>query len=269
MPTVITEVFDSDVRVAGDGPSIERRYYVTGAADSATAQTDVLAAVPTSYGGYPRRRVKIDVSGESSWWATVTYEPYNSSPPPAATGESLYEFDTGGGQVHVTNSLATVNSYAPAGSTVPDYDGAMGVTENSIEGADIAARSFVFSETHYVADASITTAYKSILFYLTGRVNNANFKGLNAGECLFLGARGSKRGQGDWEITYSFACSPNVAGLTIGNITGIAKSGWEYLWVSYEDVEDAAAKMLVRRPRAVYIERVYESGDFSTLNIGV
>jgi len=269
MPATVTEVFDSDIRVVGDGPSIERRYHVSGAADSSTAMTDVLAAVPTSYGGYPRRRVKIDVSGVASWWATVTYEPYNSSPPPAATGESVYEFDTGGGQAHVTNSLATVNAYAPAGSTVPDYDGAMGVTQNSIEGADIVVPRYVFSETHYIADASITTAYKSILFYLTGRVNDANFKGLNAGECLFLGARGSKRGQGDWEINYSFAGSPNVAGLTIGTITGVAKKGWEYLWTSYEEIEDSTAKMLVRRPRAAYVERVYESGDFSTLNIGV
>ena len=59
-----------------------------------------------------------------------------------------------------------------------------------------------------------------------------------ARECLFLGAAGSKRGADDpsslklrragWEITYRFAASPNRTGITVGEITGIAKKGWEY-----------------------------------------
>lgn len=40
------------------------------------------------------------------------------------------------------------------------------------------------------------------------------------------------------------------------------------LWVRYADAEDAAAKMLVKRPVATYIERVCEVGDFSLLGIG-
>ena len=32
--------------------------------------------------------------------------------------------------------------------------------------------------------------------------------GLAAGECLFLGASGSKRGEDDWEIAFRFAASP-------------------------------------------------------------
>ena len=89
-----------------------------------------------------------------------------------------------------------------------------------------------------------------------------------AGECLFLGASGSKRGEEDWEITFRFAASPNRTGITVGDITGIAKKGWEYLWVRYADAEDAAAKALVKKPVAVYVEKVYEDGDFSGLGIG-
>jgi hypothetical protein len=66
-------------------------------------------------------------------------------------------------------------------------------------------------------------AYKLTVFALTGRVNNSAFKGFAAGECLFLGAAGTKRASGDWEITFRFAASPNVTGLTIGDITGIDK----------------------------------------------
>jgi hypothetical protein len=34
------------------------------------------------------------------------------------------------------------------------------------------------------------------------------------------------------------------------------------------EAEDATAKMLVKRPIAVYVEEVYPSGDFSLLGIG-
>ena len=61
---------------------------------------------------------------------------------------------------------------------------------------------------------------------------------------------------------------PKASGLTVGSITGISKKGWEYLWVLYEEAEDATAKALVKVPVAVYIERVYEEGDFAGLVIG-
>jgi hypothetical protein len=137
----------------------------------------------------------------------------------------------------------------------------------SVEGVDITVPVYHFSETHYLDDAVVTEPYKGTLFSLTGKVNSGAFRGFAAGECLFLGAAGTKRGQGDWEITFRFAASPNVTGLTIGDITGIAKKGWEYLWVRYADAEDAAAKALVKKPVAVYIEKVYEEGDFSLLGI--
>ncbi len=40
------------------------------------------------------------------------------------------------------------------------------------------------------------------------------------------------------------------------------------MWVRYEDSEDATAKALVKKPVAVYVEKVYEYGDFSGLGIG-
>ena len=58
-------------------------------------------------------------------------------------------------------------------------------------------------------------------------------------------------------------------GLTIGDITGIVKSGWAYLWLRYQEVEDTTAKMLIQKPIAAYVEQVYREGDFSLLGIGV
>ncbi len=99
------------------------------------------------------------------------------------------------------------------------------------------------------------------------RVNSGPFRGFAAGEVLFLGASGTKRGGGDWEITFRFAASRNRTNLTIGDITGISKKGWEYLWVRYADAEDANAKALIKKPVAVYVEKVYEEGDFGALGI--
>jgi len=116
----------------------------------------------------------------------------------------------------------------------------------------------------------VTQAYKGTLFRLTGKVNSGSWKGFNEGEVLFLGASGSRRGtnaDSDWEITFRFAASPNVTGLSVGSINGIAKKGWEYLWVRYADQEDTSANTIVKRPVAAYVERVYDEGNFGGLGI--
>ena len=90
----------------------------------------------------------------------------------------------------------------------------------------------------------------------------------SVGDAPWDAKAGAKRGFEDWEITFRFAASPNVAGLQLGNIAGIDKEGWHYLWVRFADEEDNAAKVLIKKPIAAYVERVYEYGDFSGLGIG-
>jgi len=157
----------------------------------------------------------------------------------------------------------------PASATIAaDFAGALGVTHDNVEGVDITVPVYHFAETHYLDDAVVTPAYRGTLFGLTGKVNNASFKGLAAGECLFLGASGSKRGEDDWEISFRFAGSPNRTDIQVGPITVASKKGWEYLWARYADEEDAGSSTLVKRPIAAYVEKVYENGDFSALGIG-
>jgi hypothetical protein len=85
------------------------------------------------------------------------------------------------------------------------------------EGFDIIVPTCNFSETHYIAVASVTKAYKATLVSLTGKVNNAKFRGFAAGEVLFLGASGSQRGD-DWEITFKFSANSNVKGLKVAQV---------------------------------------------------
>jgi len=266
MPVSVREKFQSRESTTGESAQVDLAYIVEGTDDDITAKSSLLGATPTLYDGLVRQSAHIEPVGPGLWDGLVRYGRAENQEP--ETGESSFSFDTGGGNQHITQSLQTVAKY-PAG-TAPDFGGAVGVTHDNVEGVDITVPIYQFSETHYLADSVVTPAYRGTLFYLTGKVNNGSFRGLAVGECLFLGASGSKRGAGgaDWEITFRFAGSPNVTGLTVGPIGGINKKGWEDMWVRYADSEDNDAKVLVKKPVAVYIEKVYELANFSQLGIG-
>ena len=264
MAITVTEKFGSRETNEGESPSIDLLYTIKGSDDDIEVKANLLAASPVLYDGLVRQTAHIDQIGPLLWDGSVRYGERKRPD----TGESSFSFDTGGGTQHITQSLETLGSYAPPDKTPPDFQGAIGATGESVEGVDVTVPVYSFSETHYVAAENVTQAYKAALFALTGRVNVAPFRGFAAGEVLFLGASGSKRGEEDWEITFRFAASPNATGITVGEITGISKRGWDYLWVRYQDAEDTTAKALVKRPVAAYVERVYYDGDFSGLGIG-
>jgi hypothetical protein len=81
-----------------------------------------------------------------------------------------------------------------------------------------------------------------------------------------------KKGDGPWSLAFKFIASPNAGSgatlpaLSVGDITGIAKKGHEYMWVRYE--ADVSQKTLIKKPRHVYVNKVYRDGDFSKLGIG-
>ncbi len=246
------------------GRTAELSYIIDSATDDQDALTEMLATAPTTYFGLLRKDFNAEVEeiADNTYAGRVPYGTLATDTPQLGVGESSFSFDTGGGQEHITQSLATTSH----GTSPPSFGGAIGVTSSGVEGVDVVVPVYSFAETHVLTDAAVDTAYKTTLFSLTGKVNNASFKGLAAGECLFLGASGSKRSDDNWEVTYRFAARPNLTGLSVGSISGIAKGGWEYLWTFYEETE--SSNTLVRTPKAAYVEQVYESGDFSALGIG-
>ena len=268
MPITVSEKFDSRPAADGDNPSAELKYLVEGTGDEQQALAALESGTPPTYSGLLRQTWSVDPVGDGScyWEGVVRYGQMSGGP--KEVGESSFQFDTGGGSMHVTQAKEHVASYAPSGETAPDFKGAIGVTHDSVDGCDIVVPVYNWSETHYFDKTFVTGPYKATLFALTGRTNNASFKGFAADEVLFLGASGSQRGDESWEITFRFAASPNVTGLVIGEITGINKKGWEYLWVRYKDAEDAGAKCLVKKPASVHVERVYDAANFAGLGIG-
>lgn len=199
----LREKMESRPSEISDSSSQSLLYDMDGTASDLEAKAAALAGTPTVYDGLLRQVVNVDpqtvdtVTNKGLWLVTAKYGVYV----PPETGDSSFEFDTGGGTQHITHALATVLKKARPGKVAADFKGAIGVTHDSVEGVDITVPVYTFSETHYLASAAVTDAYKVTLFYLTGKVNSAGFRGLASGECLFLGARGAKRAkEQDWEI---------------------------------------------------------------------
>jgi hypothetical protein len=259
MAATISEHYTSRAFTLGQSAGRELVYTIFDATDEDEASAILGLTAPATYQGLVLESLSAEPQGNDVWKGFARYVRLN---------DSEFTFDTGGGTNRVTQSLATVASYAPSGLTAPDFQGAIGVSDDRVEGADIPGRTYQFTETHTLADGAVTSGYKGYLFQLTGRYNNATFKGFAAGECLLLGVSGSKRGDENWRLTFRFACQPNLSSLVIGDITVTAKLGWHYLWVRYADYEDSIAYALVKRPVAAYVERVLEPGDFSLLGIG-
>jgi hypothetical protein len=93
------------------------------------------------------------------------------------------------------------------------------------------------------------------------------------GELLFEGTDGGMMVDNRFELTYSFSVSRNIEVLdeeswrSVGEIVVDEKRGWDLLWVYSEEDEDATTHTQTRTPRAVYVERVYRSTDFSDLRL--
>jgi hypothetical protein len=267
MAIVVAEKWGGRRLTRGDGANASIDYVITGT-DSDTDATDALDDylaqnnLRTWDDGIPYQGIAIEQVADQIWFATVNYGYMNNS----QNETTNYSFDTGGGTMKITQSHAgfSVNKYAKSGSTAPDFQGAIGVDDNSVNGCDIVVPTYNFSEARYLEAGDVDDTYKMALFNLTGKVNNSSWHGYAQGEVLFLGASGSKNGRnGKWEIAYKFAASPNRTGIQIGSISGIAKKGWEYLWVRYE--KSVNQDVLVQTPAAVYVHQVYEYGDFSNL----
>jgi hypothetical protein len=279
MAIVLAEKIDSRRSQTGDDAWEELSYLVTGTSDEALARSQVVDATPAqrTQAQSPgvtyilwRQTVQpeaewVDEDADDGKWNVIVR--YGIRPPLSA-GLSSYSFETTGGTQHTTQSLQTVGVYAPSGRTAPNMHGAIGVTHDRVEGVDITVPVYHFSETHTLSIVFVNNSYLGTLFNLTGTVNNARFRGFQAGECLFHGVTGSKHGYDNWELTYRFSALPNRTDLVVGGITRIAKRGWDYLWVRYEDSEDSVAHTVVKRPTAVYVEQVYYFTNFAKLGIG-
>lgn len=271
-----------------------KSYKVFGTTDDLVVHADANDRITGSlaYWQYPAKpdvqlraeSYSVSYLGDDAWQVTINYEKNGADDD--AQREPLKRsrsFDTTGGTKHITqaqggtvtaNGTTTITEgsetrYPP--STAPSMDSAIGVDANGVSGVDIVVPQLQWQESYDVPDQYVTSGYIRAVAALTGTVNNGGFRGFAAGEVLFLGCSGShewddQKGRGPWSLTYRFVASPNVTDQTIGSVTGVAKKGHEYLWVVYESAVDGST--LLKRPKFVYVNKVYKDGNFATLGIG-
>jgi hypothetical protein len=263
MPATIFERLESRNASIGNQQTDATLEYVvfgTDDQDEATALVDDTRPDVFQGGDYLRTERKPGPASDI-WFFTVFY----TTAPQRRTGDTLYTFQTGGSTVHIRTSLETISRNGIPGTTPPNYKQAINVRDGVVEGTDIVAPDFCFAETHYFAVGDISDEYIQIVRYLTGTVNDDTWKGFQKGEVLFMGASGSQRGIDDWEITYHFRVRDNTDEIVVGDIEAFSAEGWFYVWFRFDDVADGK---MVQRPTAAYVERVYDYGDFTLLDIG-
>lgn len=256
----------SSTNASGGQDSSELLYAVYGTDDHDLAKSVVIASMPALFNDARTVPAQIDMAeeGRRLWRARVSYKnpDKRKNEPPLKVGESTFDFDTTGG----TFKRLEAFSQTAHGANAPDHGEAINVTDEGVEGVDVVIPQLNFSVRQKIPGSTITLSWINTLLALTGKTNNATFLGFAAGELLFLGASGSQNLDANPDITFSFAASPNLSGLSFGSISGVDKKGHEYLWVDYYPNVDANDN-LTREPLGVYVAKVYESADFSALGI--
>jgi hypothetical protein len=177
-----------------------------------------------------------------------------------------WSFDTQGGQQHLTQSKETKSKTKRGGGTAEDYKQAVGVTRDSVEGVDVFAPKLEFTVT--LQRQFVNLKYVRTLRGAVGKTNSAPWYGFDTGEVLYLGCSGQAKPGERFSITHKFAAGENIkAGdprlVICTGLTLPAKGAWEYVWCSYADAVDS--NLRVRLPVSAYVERVYDSTDFTAL----
>jgi hypothetical protein len=108
-------------------------------------------------------------------------------------GEYKYSFDTTGGTLHITSSLQTIASYHRGTAPFPPAKCGIGQTETGeVSGVDIVVPVLKTTFSYRFPYGIITDAFIRTIEEMTGKKNDATFKGRPAGEFLFLGGSGSQ-----------------------------------------------------------------------------
>jgi hypothetical protein len=252
-------------KVAKD--SVTLTYILTGAENRIIALAMARGYSSVLFGSLFRTKIDATEIGPQMYECEINYGPIDKKEPEA--GDVSWRFDTTGATKHVAHAIAHIATY-PTSDAPYDHKSLIGVTSDSVDGVDVQDRAFKWSETHQLAIGSYGFTYGAILGEYTGRYNTASFRGFAAGTVKFCGANGGKSGKDPdlVEVTFNFEVSPSDTNLAVGDITGIAKGGWDYLWVRCAEKKDDTMKTTVLTPVQVEIDQVMKSFDFSTLGIG-
>ncbi|NBW11713.1 MAG: hypothetical protein EBR82_27145 [Caulobacteraceae bacterium] len=280
MTSYVTEkIFNRD---GSDGQQFDRTFgcYVFNQTDETQAVIDAkdfltASGFGISMSGVPLRTVHRKQIATNAYEITFDYNldanQAQPSDPDVSSFNTTLTFNLVGGTTHITTALDTSSYRLFADGAAVDVKKTIGIDlkTGQVRGVDIVAPVLDFSLTTQFANRYVTAAYIKNVLALTGKTNSVAWKGYDIGEVLFKGARGSKKGSENWEISFEFSYSANKTGLTVGGITGVDKKGWQYLDVMFkEDTSNTINGRPLQVPTQVNVHTVYDSDAFAQLLIG-
>ncbi len=262
---------------SGETRTVKRRYLIGQCDGFNVAAEEVTKYAPRYVNGdgfglyWVRRQLDVTGIGNRYFDCVATYETLvanasgggdSSSGSPAAGSVA---WDTTGNTEHITQGL-TAETSIPANA--PYFHGALNVSGDSVNGVDVVRPALKYSETWILpASVAVSVSFVGSVYGCTGTVNSETFRAFAPGEALFIGARGQWSGDSPTvAVTFDFQCRPNKDSVYVEGLTGIAKKGWQHLWIRYEAESDSGT--IVRKPIAAYVNDVYESKSWAGLLIG-
>jgi len=216
---------------------------------------------------------------------TVTYKTPEETKKPEGIGDTRVEYDTSATTENVKTALGPGPGlygpyHWPEESDV--VGNLIGVDKDGVNGVDVYRPTFTYIETHYYEDFSLADP----LFEYGSSVNDRDWKGMEMGTLLFLGARVQQLKAHKWQATYHFI-GRQMAVIPVPESLLPAPPGasetppypypwydaehiqpwpWDYLWYEYEEVPDATRG--IPRIKAFHVAEVYPYKNFSGIGIG-
>lgn len=257
-------------------------FFVLGTVDGIVARGMAAAVAPPMVQNGDRVLVRQDIKAKlvsedayDNWTVDVEYGTQQESkseqlPQPQTI---KVRFDTTGGQITLTQSLETKQkkSRDDVNDPAPDLKGAINYDGKEVKGVETGAPQFRFSVIAHYAPGVVTIPFMKELARKSWRYNSDTWLTFEAGEVLYMGATGevefplaATQRTEPVPVELHFDASENRTNFAVGDITGLNKLGWDYLWVRYGDQDAGGGQGPVPRPRHAYVERNYETLGFAS-----
>lgn len=281
------------VKVGMDDQTLERYFTVFGTSNLVGAERDDMESLVQQivesevvdtpgippYGviqvngiDYYLSEFEFDTQDGENWPTTVRY----ARDARTLLGIQAFSFDTTGGRQKVLHSIETIQKGFAPGEPEFSLDRAINMNGNRIEGVERPLPVFKFTLSGNMRQTDVDMEYALAVKALTGKTNDAPFRGFPRGSVLFLGAKGGWRGNGLAPMSFDFEAEENLTnfyvytsdGLAVpATDTGFNKEGQQYFWEYF--VPRTENNKTVPRLIAGFVEKVSHYGDFSKLKIPV
>lgn len=253
------------------GDRAERVYLIRNTDDDVEARALLLATAPLAI-VTNGRTIPIDLDAtevleieDNIWNGTVSYRRGGGSV--IESGQFKLSYDITVQNYTLFVSRETKEKKAGVGFVVTDFNQVINVNgSGGADGVDYQVPVMTGTVEKIFPEEQITESYIGNLYATVGTVNASPYRGLQAGEGLLTGVSGNDNGDGTWTFNFTYAISPNETNMSIGNgITIENKSGWDYLWVLYQALDNPAIGV-IPKPAQANVERIYRWTNWGVLN---